>query len=131
VLDGDAFRFVIVDSSGDVIGDLTTHHCDPRTGAFSYGITIRREQRRKGYATEAIALVLRYYFQELRYQKVTVHVFSFNEASARLHERLGFQLEGRIRRTIFTRGAYFDELIYGLTVEEFAAAAAFAGESDP
>ena len=64
-------------------------------------------------------MVLRYYFRELRYQKATVNVFSFNEASARLHESLGFQLEGRLRRTVFTDGELFDELIYGITVEEF------------
>jgi RimJ/RimL family protein N-acetyltransferase len=117
--EGDAFRFVIENETGEVVGDLTTHHCEPRAGSFSYGITIRREHRRNGYAAEAIALVLRYYFRELRYQKATVSVYSFNEASARLHESLGFQLEGRIRRTVFTNGQFYDELIYGLTVEEF------------
>ena len=30
---------------------------------------ISREHRRNGYAAEAITLVLRYYFQELRYQQ--------------------------------------------------------------
>lgn len=117
--EGDAFRFVIENAAGDVVGDLTTHDCDTRTGAFSYGISVRHDQRRQGYAAEAIALVLRHYFQELRYQKVTVNIYSFNEASIRLHERLGFQLEGRIRRTVYTNGRHHDELIYGLTVEEF------------
>jgi RimJ/RimL family protein N-acetyltransferase len=119
--EGDAFRFVIENEASEVVGDLTTHHCDARVGSFSYGITIRREHRRCGYAFEAIVLVLRYYFRELRYQKATVNVYSFNEASARLHESLGFQLEGRIRRTVFTDGALHDELIYGITAAEFAA----------
>lgn len=117
----DSFRFVIENGAGEVVGDLTAHHCDRRVGAFSYGVSIRREQRRNGYAAEAIRLALRYYFQELRYQKATVHVYSFNEASARLHEALGFTLEGRIRRTVYTNGAHFDELVYGITAEEFAA----------
>jgi RimJ/RimL family protein N-acetyltransferase len=119
--EGDAFRFVIENETGEVVGDLTTHNCDARVGSFSYGITIRREHRRNGYAAEAITLVLRYYFRELRYQKATVTIYSFNEASARLHESLGFQLEGRIRRTQFTDGALHDELIYGITTEEFVA----------
>jgi len=68
-----------------------------------------------------MARSMRYYFQELRYQKVTVHIYSFAEPSVKLHESLGFQLEGRIRRAVFTNGQYFDELIYGLTKEEFAA----------
>jgi RimJ/RimL family protein N-acetyltransferase len=117
---GDAFRFVIENDQGEVVGDLTTHNCDARVGTFSYGISIRHDQRRQGYAAEAIALVLRYYFRELRYQKVTINVYSFNEPSIRLHERLGFQLEGRIRRTVFTDGQHHDELIFGLTAEEFA-----------
>jgi RimJ/RimL family protein N-acetyltransferase len=117
----DAFRFVIENETGEVVGDLTTHHCDARVGSFSYGITIRREHRRNGYAAEAITLVLRYYFRELRYQKATVSVYSFNEASARLHESLDFQLEGRIHRTVFTDGQHCDELVYGLTAEEFSA----------
>lgn len=119
--DGDSFRFVIENEHGEVVGDLSTHDCDPRVGAFSYGISIRPDQRGKGYAAEAIPLVLHYYFLEKRYQKVTVTIFSFNEPSVRLHERLGFQFEGRIRRTAFTAGAHHDALIYGMTVEEFAA----------
>lgn len=117
----DAFRFVIENERGEVVGNLATHDCDHRFGTFSYGISIRGEERRQGYAAEAILLVLRYYFQELRYQKVTVSVCSFNEASIRLHEKLGFQLEGRLRRKVFTNGEYFDELVYGMTAEEFAA----------
>ncbi|HMA35504.1 MAG TPA: GNAT family protein, partial [Chloroflexia bacterium] len=60
-------------------------------------------------------------FDELRYQKLTVHVYSFNTPSLRLFEQLGFQLEGRLRRTIYTAGQYFDECIYGLTAAELAA----------
>ena len=116
---GDSRRFVIENAQGEVVGDISTHDCDPRVGAFSYGITIRRERRRQGYAREAVSLVLRYFFRDLRYQKVTVRVYSFNEASIRLHEALGFQLEGRIRRTVFTAGQHHDELVYGLTAEEF------------
>jgi RimJ/RimL family protein N-acetyltransferase len=129
--EGDAFRFVIENEAGEVVGDLTTHNCDARVGSFSYGITIRREHRRCGYAFEAISLVLRYYFQELRYQKATVTVYSFNEASAHLHESLGFQLEGRIRRTVFTDGEHFDELVYGLTAEEFTPRSAPSSPAAP
>jgi RimJ/RimL family protein N-acetyltransferase len=118
--EGDNFRFVI-DHAGEVVGDLTTHRCNARIGKLSYGLNIRREHRRKGFASDAIRTVLRYYFRELRYQKVTVAVYSDNEASIRLHEKLGFQQEGRLRRTVFTDGRFFDELLFGLTVEEFEA----------
>jgi len=117
--EGDNFFFVIENLSGEQVGIISTHESSARNGTFSYGVAIRKEHQRKGYASEAILLVLRYYFQELRYQKVTPPVFSFNEASIRLHERLGFQQEGRFRRMIFTQGQYFDEIFFGMTAEEF------------
>ena len=82
---------------------------------------MRREYWGKGYAGEAIRLVLGYFFDELGYQKCTVDVYAFNTQSVRLHEKLGFKLEGRERRMIYTGGAYHDNLIMGITVEEFRA----------
>jgi RimJ/RimL family protein N-acetyltransferase len=117
----DAFMWAIETLDGQPVGSISSHHCDRRTGAFMYGIAVAAPFRGQGYASEAILLVLRYFFEELRYQKVTVDVYSFNEASVRLHESLGFQLEGRIRRTVYTQGQHFDQLMYGLTVEEYRA----------
>lgn len=122
----DDFRFAIEDESGQFVGDLSIHHTNQQAGTFSYGITIRRGYRRRGYAAEAIALALRYYFAERRYQKVTIGVFDFNTASIRLHERLGFRPEGRLRRMTYSHGQFFDEFVYGLTAEEFFASAFFA-----
>src|SRR5262245_18205106 len=118
--ENDAFTWVIENAEGAVVGSISTHNCDRRTGTFAYGISVLPEHQRRGYASEAIALVLRYYFEELGYQKVTVNVFDFNAASIRLHERLGFRQEGRLRRMTFTRGRHHDALVFGLTAEEFA-----------
>lgn len=118
--DDGGFRFIIENKAGELVGDITVNNCDQRIGSLSYGLNTKREHRRNGYASEAVLLVLRYYFQEMRYQKVTVRVYSFNEPSIKLHEKLGFQQEGRIRRTVFTRGQYYDELVYGMIAEEFA-----------
>jgi RimJ/RimL family protein N-acetyltransferase len=115
----DAFHWVIENQDGDPVGSISTYKCDPRYGTFSYGIDIAPEHRRKGYASEAIQLVMQYYFGELRYQKVTVPVHGDNESSIRLHEKLGFQREGTHRRMIYTQGRYVDVIWFGMTVEEF------------
>jgi RimJ/RimL family protein N-acetyltransferase len=117
----DGYFWVIEAPDGQVAGCINTHHCDRRTGTFSYGVAVRREYQRRGYAAEAIVMVLRYFFEELRYQKVTVDVHSDNPASIRLHERLGFQAEGRIRRAVFNEGRYGDDLLFGMLVEEYQA----------
>ena len=120
-LDGDAYHWVITDGHDQPVGSISTHDCDHRNGVFSYGLDVAEEHRRKGYAAEAVRLVLRYYFEELRYQKCSVVVHSDNEPSMRLHESLGFTREGVIRRSIFAGGQYHDNVWYGITAEELAA----------
>ena len=120
-LQNDAFHWVIETAAGEAAGSIATHHCDSHAGTFSYGLDIAREHQRQGYASEAITLVLRYYFHELRYQKAAVPVHSDNLASVRLHEKLGFCLEGTLRRMVFTQGQYVDLLWFGMTREEFEA----------
>lgn len=115
----DDFFFVMETLNGEIVGSIHPHKCDRRVGDFTYGIAVRRPFQRQGYAREAIWMVLRYYFHELRYQKVTVNVFGYNEASRRLHEAFGFVQEGQIRRAAFHNGRYYDDFIYGLTREEF------------
>ncbi|HKQ77041.1 MAG TPA: GNAT family protein [Blastocatellia bacterium] len=118
-LEHDSFTWVIEDTSGAAVGSISTHNCNARNGTFSYGVGVVREHQRKGYAAEAIQMILKYYFEELRYQKVSVAVHSYNEESIALHEKLGFVREGTLRRMIYTRGEYFDVYWYGMTKEEW------------
>lgn len=115
----DAFHWVIENADGVAVGSINTFGCDSRAGVFSQAFDIAGEHRRKGYAAEAVWIVLKYYFRELRFQKVLNGVHAYNDASMKLHERLGFSNEGRLRRMIFTDGKYFDKMLYGMTVEEF------------
>lgn len=117
----DSFRLIIENPQGVKAGCVMAHSCDRRTGVFRYGICIHSEHRRQGYAREAALLLLRYFFNHLRYQKVNAGAYSYNLASQRLQESLGFVLEGRIRRTVFCNGAHHDCLQYGMTIEEFRA----------
>jgi len=117
--DGDNRRFIIESAGGEPVGTIDTSHCNQQAGTFRYGIAIAPEHRRNGYAAEAIRLVLRFYFGELGYQKVNTSIWSFNEPSLRLHEALRFVVEGTLRRTHRRAGRLWDEMIVGMTREEF------------
>lgn len=117
----DVFFFAIEElESGKQAGMIDSHHCDRRVGSFEYGVATIPERRRKGYASEAILLLARYFFHELRYQKMNASVHDDNAASIALHERLGFTREGTLRRMVYKAGQYHDLLHYGMTAEEFA-----------
>ncbi|MGW5361948.1 GNAT family N-acetyltransferase [Actinopolymorpha pittospori] len=107
-------------AEGRLVGGLSTNGVDKNAGVFSYGITIGADFQRRGYASEAIILLLRYMFGERRFQKCDVDIYAYNTASLKLHEKLGFIEEGRRRRSQFFAGGYHDVVLMGMTVEEYA-----------
>ncbi|MFI6601286.1 GNAT family N-acetyltransferase [Nonomuraea sp. NPDC050536] len=118
--DLDRFKLVIARREDDAaVGSINTHDVDRHYGTFAYGVAIGTPHHRKGYASDAIVLLLRYMFGERRFQKCDVVVYAGNQPSLALHRRLGFVEEGRRRRARFAAGRYEDELLLGMTVEEF------------
>ncbi|MBE6935716.1 MAG: GNAT family N-acetyltransferase [Ruminococcaceae bacterium] len=115
----DEIWLIIEDMDGEVVGNINTHSCNRRMGHFRYGIDIGYRWRGMGYGREAVLLIMKYFFTELRYRKCTVGIYEFNEASVAFHESLGFKLEGRIRDMVFTNGRFYDEFYYGMTSDEF------------
>lgn len=113
------FRFMIENMEGETVGSINAHDVDERMGCFSYGLGINADHRRKGYASEAILLLMRYYFMELRMHKCNAAAYAFNDASVALHERLGFVREGVQREVCYTKGKYWDLIEFGMTKAEF------------
>jgi RimJ/RimL family protein N-acetyltransferase len=116
---GDTTWLVIETLEGTVVGSTTVDRASQRHGRFGYGIGLGQPYRRNGYGTEAVTLLLRFYFGELRYQKCDTSIYAFNEASLAMHEKLGFTREGRIRQALYTRGEFHDEIVVGITRDEF------------
>lgn len=104
---------------GLAVGGIGVHSVDSTAGTFMYGLGIGPEHKGNGYAVEAALLILRYMFDERRFQKCGAGVFDYNTASIALHRKLGFVEEGRLRRHVFHAGEYRDEIRFGITAEEY------------
>ena len=118
---GDDFRLVIAMIEDDTaVGMINTPGANQRAGRFEYGISIGREHQRRGYAREAITILLRFMFAERRYHKCEVSIYAYNEASLALHRGLGFVEEGRLRDHEYGNGGYYDVVLMGMTRPEYA-----------
>ncbi|MFA5524631.1 MAG: GNAT family protein [Tissierellales bacterium] len=113
------YTLIIENKEGEPVGNINTHSCNKTNGTFKYGVGILHQYRGKGYATEAIKILCRYYFEELDYKKAEVEVYEFNQASVLLHEKLGFVKEGTLRSNHYAKGRRWDTYCYGMLREEF------------
>jgi RimJ/RimL family protein N-acetyltransferase len=102
------------------VESVGSHHADPRSGRFDYGITIGADHRRNDYAAEAVLLLLRLMFAERRYHRCQTWAFAQNEASPVLHRRLGFIEEGGLRDHVFFAGRHHDLGMMRMPAGEFA-----------
>lgn len=124
----DDFQLAIETLAEDVlVGSLSTTQTDQRAGRFSYGIGIGHEHQRRGYASDAISVLLTFMFGERRYHKCEVGIHAFNAASLALHHTLGFHEEGRLRDHEFLAGRHHDTVLMGVTADEFAHRHAYSG----
>ncbi|MFJ3779383.1 GNAT family N-acetyltransferase [Streptomyces sp. NPDC090075] len=89
---------------------MACHDADPNMGWFECGVTMGVDHRRKGYAAEAVGMLLRFMFAERRYHRCEARILAHNTASLALHRRLGFAEEGRLRDRVGLLAEDFTQL---------------------
>jgi RimJ/RimL family protein N-acetyltransferase len=119
--DSGRIMFTIENLDGEVVGGINLNSIDERNGTFCIGMQIDRDHRGKGYGTAAMRIVLKYAFFERRLNKYYGHVLDGNIASATMLKKLGCQEEGRRRQMVYTDGRYLDEILFGVTKDDFLA----------
>ncbi len=78
-----------------------------------------REYWGKGYGSDAMNLVLRFAFESLNLNRVTLDVFEYNERAYRSYCKCGFKEEGRLRQWMQRGGERFDLIFMGILREEW------------
>jgi RimJ/RimL family protein N-acetyltransferase len=106
--------------SKEVIGCCGLTYINWKEGHGEISIYIGESKwQEKGYATDALQLLLKYGFCELRLHRIYAIIFEYNERSLKFFEKNRFELEGRHREARFWDGKFHDELVYGLLEHEY------------
>jgi RimJ/RimL family protein N-acetyltransferase len=74
-----------------------------------------KNERNKGYATEALRLFVDYLFSTKNISRIQATTHVQNKPAQRVLEKCSFAKEGRLRSALFTNGELSDAYIYGLT----------------
>ena len=86
------YPWVALDDSGKVVGQFIMRylHGDPKILRFGW-VIIDDAVRGKGYGSQMLALGLKYAFEIMGVDKVTLGVFENNEPAHRCYQKLGFK----------------------------------------
>ena len=107
------------DADADRLGFCALFLIDEDSGRAEVGVWLAPEAEEQGYATDAIATLVTYAFEERRLNRVNAGRLATNDRSGALLDRVGFSEEGRRREYYFVEGEYVDRVEYGLLAEEW------------
>jgi ribosomal-protein-alanine N-acetyltransferase len=105
-----------------VVGCVTLFDWDSYHRRAQIGYDLAKEQWGNGLAQEAIRKVLAFAFVEMPLNRVEIWTSAANERSLKLASRLGFTLDGTLRRRILEDDRkLYDCAVFGLLREEWNA----------
>jgi RimJ/RimL family protein N-acetyltransferase len=116
---GKELTFAMRDA-GKLIGVVGADNLEAGTAAHraEVGYWLAKPYWGQGLTTDAVRAFVSYAFTELQVLRLTAQVFEFNIASARVLEKNGFTLEGRLRKHLCKDGQLIDVRFYGLLKDE-------------
>ncbi len=95
------------------VGVVGLHPSDWSVPLLEIGYWCRASCEGRGYVSEAVRGITRFAFEALGANRLEIRCDARNDRSARVAERCGYQLEGRLRRNeLDTAGELSDTLIY-------------------
>lgn len=121
VIDEKAYQFLIIDLQNDkILGKIELYKVDYIKRIGEIGVFIaEKSDRGRGFAKEAINLLLDFSFNYLNLNNIMLGVFEFNKIAIELYEKIGFKEIGRRRKSYFLNGEYFDSVFMDILSDEF------------
>ena len=119
--DPDSLRLAVDAPGAGIIGLTSLMRIDWRCRHAWHGLIIgAAEHRGRGYGVDAVMTTMRYAFDELGLHRLDGSMIAYNTASIRFYcTTLGWKQEGVRREYFFRKGRYWDEVIVGVTREDY------------
>jgi len=114
------FQFALtLKSTGLLIGNCGIRMRRPDAHEADIGYELNPEYWGQGYASEAARAIVAFGFNELRLHRIWSWCIADNIGSARVLEKLGMRLEGRLRENEFFKGRWWDTLMFAILEQEW------------
>ena len=115
------YNFAIEDiDTGDYIGGCGINNTDLKNRNCEIGIFIGdKNVWGKGYGTDALEVLINFIFNELNLEKIKLSTYSFNDRAIKCYTKLGFEVEGTLKKEIFRDGKYHDTILMAMFREKY------------
>ena len=111
---------IFENNSNKYVGNIHLSQIKPYHNSCVLGIVLSKDFTGKGYALEAVNLVIKHAFETMNIHRIQIPVIEMNDRAINLYERAGAVKEGRLREAFYYQNKYHDMLIYSILKNEYS-----------
>lgn len=104
---------------GEPIGSISVVDMNERAQKVHIGYCIGSQWWGRGYMPEALARLIRFFFEEVKAGRVEAMHDPNNPASGRVMQKCGMTYEGTLRKSDWNNQGIVDACMYGILAEEY------------
>ncbi len=113
------FLAAVLKTTNELVGDVVLEWVSQQHRTGEVGYIVHPDHQGRGYATEAVGVLLRVAFDELDLHRVVGRVEARNAPSARVLEKLGMRREAHLVENEYVKGEWQSELVYAILDREW------------
>ena len=106
-------------ASGELLGDFGVHFPSTLDDPIEFGLSLRPDAQRKGFARESMEAAIDLAFNRWGYRRVVASVDPRNSASTALCRALGMRQEAHHLESYLFRGEWVDDMVFALLASEW------------
>jgi len=106
---------------GRMIGRIDLYGIDRQAARAEFGYALNRDYWGHGFATEAARRVIKFAFEDLKFNRLSAECLPFNTGSIQVLKKCGLRQEGVRREYVYINGHYSDLLMYSILRAEWEA----------
>jgi len=110
---------IVLQKTNTPVGTIRFFNMNHLNRSVELGLLIDPDERRHGYALEAMEILIKYLFLSRDMNKIHAGTSSRNKAAAKLLEKAGFKRDGVLRAEFIHDGDFHDGYVYSKLRFEF------------
>ena len=128
----DSYRLAILDRTEKLIGYTGYHQFNIPARSATVFITIGdKAYWSQGYGSDALTTLAKFLFGQWNFHRLQLDTWDGNLRALKAYQKVGFQVEGRLRQARFVLGHYHDAILLGLLQPDFFIAHSDLGSDHP
>lgn len=112
---------IVLKELGEPIGSMGAVELNEKAQSVEIGYCIGEKWWRHGYTSEALAAVIKFFFEEVGTNRIYSEHDPQNPNSGKVMLKCGMKYEGTLRQADFNNTGICDTCIYGILAEEYNA----------